>query len=73
MKRTMAITPAPYIRKASPDISADFFGIRARFLAEGKDNEGRFALSEYDSQPGHKPRPRFHEGEDELGILKRRI
>ena len=61
----MAITPVPYIRKVSPDISADFFGIRASFLAEGKDNEGRFALIEYDSQPGHEPPPHFHEEEDE--------
>lgn len=70
----MEISPVPYIRKASPETSANFFGIRASFLAEGKDNEGRFALIEYESQPGHEPPLHFHEEEDEtFYILEGRL
>jgi len=56
----------PYQRVANLETSVSYLGSIMSFLANGKDTGGRFALMEFQLQPGNEPPPHIHDWEQEM-------
>jgi quercetin dioxygenase-like cupin family protein len=59
-------TLSAFQRAATLDTTMTYMGSIMSFLARGDDTAGRFALMEFQSQPGNEPPPHIHEWENEL-------
>lgn len=56
----------PFVRKASKNNTLLFLGgVKATFLAEGKDTEGRYSVILMEERKGLEPPPHIHSQEDE--------
>ncbi|MGY6251356.1 cupin domain-containing protein [Bosea thiooxidans] len=55
-----------YARTPALDNSQAYLGSVMSFLVEGKQTNGRLAMTESRSRPGSEPPPHIHEWEDEL-------
>ena len=60
------ITPITYQRTANLALSMEYMGSIMSFLATSDNTGGRFALMEFQTQPGNEPPPHLHEWEHEL-------
>ena len=58
--------PTAFRRAANLDTTMTYMGSIMSFLAKGEDTAGRFALMEFQSQPGTEPPAHSHDWEDEL-------